>query len=44
MRANAGSFSQTWLDVVDFVNEFVSVTSQETILFVDIGGGNGHQW
>ncbi|KAH6668493.1 hypothetical protein B0J14DRAFT_675301, partial [Halenospora varia] len=37
------AFPRTWLDVVDFVNEFASVTSPETILFVDIGGGNGHQ-
>jgi len=25
-------------------NDFTSVTSPETILFVDIGGGNGHQY
>jgi trans-aconitate methyltransferase len=37
------AFSHTWLDVVDLANEFASVTGPETILFVDIGGGNGHQ-
>ena len=36
------SFAPIFLDVVDFDSEFCVATDPETVIFVDVGGGNGH--
>ncbi|KAB8258510.1 S-adenosyl-L-methionine-dependent methyltransferase [Aspergillus pseudonomiae] len=37
------SYLPSWLNVVDFQSEFAEDTSTDTVLFVDVGGGNGQQ-
>ncbi|KAL1962581.1 hypothetical protein VTN77DRAFT_9374 [Rasamsonia byssochlamydoides] len=33
----------TWLDVIDFENEYAKAADSNTPIFVDVGGGNGQQ-
>ena len=37
------SYLPNWLNVVDFQSEFAENTCMDTVLFVDVGGGNGQQ-
>lgn len=37
------SYLPSWLNVVDFQSEFAENTCTDTVLFVDVGGGNGQQ-
>ncbi|KAE8403184.1 S-adenosyl-L-methionine-dependent methyltransferase [Aspergillus pseudonomiae] len=37
------SYLPSWLNVVDFQSEFAEDTSTDTVLFVDVGCGNGQQ-
>lgn len=33
----------TWLDVLPFDSEYAASATLETLIFVDVGGGNGQQ-
>ncbi|ELR01772.1 hypothetical protein GMDG_00148, partial [Pseudogymnoascus destructans 20631-21] len=34
----------TWLDVLPFDTEYAASATPETLIFVDLGGGNGQQY